>query len=336
MAKQDNPHPILQEIKNSAKDHQAFEKERGNDLIYGHALDIASKRLVNVDWNTACAMAKNGTLSLDDKPIQRKPLVDIHFPDVREGILFPHQIEAMSRQIEIGTFDGKGKAMIIPEFVTSPSKEVAEATRETLQSLVDAGKMIDTTGMNDDQIIKAFYDLINQDKAAYTPVLIPVNEALEKFKHSKPSVMTIGEHSASDETVSSIVESVNANGYELEGFNLFHDVANDEGEFTHDDYNRVMANVNVTIQMNSNGIENYDVELVARDQIKSEHEDPNEIDTKMLQRQVIKGTQRIEDFFSGKGTLKMFTEIRKFGKSKPDQFIMQLNNQYSKKSGRGR
>lgn len=64
MAKKDNTHPLLQEIKNSAKDHQAFEQERGKTLIYGHALDIASKKLVNVDWNTACAMAKKGTLTI--------------------------------------------------------------------------------------------------------------------------------------------------------------------------------------------------------------------------------------------------------------------------------
>lgn len=187
MAKKDDTHPILQEIKNAAKGHQAFEKERGKDLIYGHALDIASKKLVNVDWNTACAMAKKGTLSLDDKPVKTEPMYQIHFPNVREGVLFPHQIKELSRQMELGTFDGKGKTIRFPD-IDPLTKDVAEATRETLRALVESGEMIDTTGMNDDEIIKAFYDLIDQDKVAYTPVLIPVNEAHSYFDKTSDKI----------------------------------------------------------------------------------------------------------------------------------------------------
>lgn len=187
MAKKDNTHPILQEIKNTAKDHQAFEKERGKDLIYGHSLDIASKKLVNVDWNTACAMAKKGTLSMHDEPIETKPMYSIHFSDVREGVLFPHQIKDMSRQIELGTFDGKGKTIIFPD-ADPLTKEMAEDTREKLKALVESGEMIDTAGMNDDEIVKAFYDLINKDKTEYTPVLIPANEAYSYFDKTSDKI----------------------------------------------------------------------------------------------------------------------------------------------------
>lgn len=175
MAKKDNTHPILQEIKNTAKDHQAFEKERGKDLIYGHALDIASKKLVKVDWNTACAMAKKGTLSMRGEPIIKEPICSVRFKDVRDGGLLPHQIKAISRQIELGTFDSNGKKIMF--FDLDPiTKKIAEGTREKLKALAESGEMIDTAGMNDDEIIKAFYDVINQNKAEYTPVLIPDNE----------------------------------------------------------------------------------------------------------------------------------------------------------------
>lgn len=123
MAKKDDTHPILLEIKNTAKNHQAFEKERGKDLIYGHALDIASKKLVNVDWNTACAMAKKGTLSMHDEPVDTESMFKINFPDVR-----------------------------------------------------------------DEEIIKTFYDLIDQDKAAYTPVLIPAKEAHSYFDQTSTKI----------------------------------------------------------------------------------------------------------------------------------------------------
>lgn len=187
MAHKDNAHPILQEIKNTAKDHQAFEKERGKDLIYGHALDIASKKLVNVDWNTACAMAKNGTLPAIDEPFKQEPIVQIHFPDVREGVYFPHQIGYMARQMELGTFDGKGKTIRFPD-VDPLTKEVAEATREQLKALVESGEMIDAAGMNDDEIIKAFYDVIDQNKEEYTPVLIPANEAHSYFDKTSDKI----------------------------------------------------------------------------------------------------------------------------------------------------
>ncbi|MDD4969833.1 MAG: hypothetical protein PHT07_10440 [Paludibacter sp.] len=194
MAHKDDTHPILQEIKNTAKDHQAFEKERGKDLIYGHALDIASKRLVNVDWNTACAMAKNGTLSLNNEPIKNEPLFQIHYPEVREGVLFPHQIEAMSRQMELGTFDGKGKTMFIPEFVTSPSKEVTEATRETLKGLVESGEMIDTAGISGVEFIKAFKNMADQQnenlqpfhRESRTPYVITADGAYPLFEKAAP------------------------------------------------------------------------------------------------------------------------------------------------------
>jgi hypothetical protein len=187
MAKKDNTHPILQEIKNTAKDHQAFEKERGKDLIYGYALDVASKKLVNVDWNTACAMAKKGTLSMHDEPIETKPMYGIHFSVVREGVLFPHQIKDMSRQMELGMFDGKGKTIIFPD-ADPLTKEMAEDTREKLKALVESGEMIDTAGMNDDEIVKAFYDLINKDKTEYTPVLIPANEAHSYFDKTSDKI----------------------------------------------------------------------------------------------------------------------------------------------------
>lgn len=151
MAKKDNTHPILQEIKNTAKDHQAFEKERGKNLIYGHALDIASKKLVKVDWNTACAMAKKGTLSMRGESITKEP------------------IEAMNCQMIYRGFTGTGKTEHVRKYLSShESKDVQEA----LKSLFERSKTIDT----DNKSIKTFYDVINQNKAEYTPVLIPDNE----------------------------------------------------------------------------------------------------------------------------------------------------------------
>lgn len=62
MAKKDNLHPILSKIKTDAKHLQTLAKEKGEQLIYGHALDRASKRHGYEDWNTACGSVKNTAL----------------------------------------------------------------------------------------------------------------------------------------------------------------------------------------------------------------------------------------------------------------------------------
>lgn len=62
MAKKDNLHPILAKIKTDAKHLQILAKEKGEQLIYGHALDQASKRHGYEDWNTACGSVKNTAL----------------------------------------------------------------------------------------------------------------------------------------------------------------------------------------------------------------------------------------------------------------------------------
>lgn len=154
MAKKDSTHPLLKEIKDLAKDHQTFEKERGKTLVYGHALDIASKKLLNVDWNTACAMAKNGTLteSNQKEQVSQIPfpqgansktfgLVSIHSPEMREGVLFPHQIESMSRQMGGASFDGKSKTLIVPEFGAPLPKNVTDG-------IVGAFEILGGRGLN--------------------------------------------------------------------------------------------------------------------------------------------------------------------------------------------
>ncbi|TDA65782.1 hypothetical protein E0765_04690 [Sulfuricurvum sp. IAE1] len=57
MAKKDNTHPVLQMIKSEAKELQASAKVEGNRLVYGHALDQASRQHGYKDWNSACGLA---------------------------------------------------------------------------------------------------------------------------------------------------------------------------------------------------------------------------------------------------------------------------------------
>lgn len=54
MAKKDNTHPHLLEIKTLAKQLQSDAKQSGTNLVYGHALDQASTQYGYKDWNTAC------------------------------------------------------------------------------------------------------------------------------------------------------------------------------------------------------------------------------------------------------------------------------------------
>lgn len=150
MANKDDISPLLHEIKTDARHLQEQAKERGEDLIYGHALDQASKKLFNVDWNTACAMAKNGTLSLDDKPIQRNPLVETHYAGIHEGIYFPHQFISMTREMEIDTLDGKGKTIIIPESVRPQNRH----EYLSFLSAKPAVAIIGTADVTDDEISK--------------------------------------------------------------------------------------------------------------------------------------------------------------------------------------
>lgn len=55
MATNNNIHQTLKNIKQSAKEIQSKAKISGTDMIYGHALEIASKEAGFKDWNTACA-----------------------------------------------------------------------------------------------------------------------------------------------------------------------------------------------------------------------------------------------------------------------------------------
>lgn len=56
MAKKDNTHPRLLEIKTLAKQLQSNAKQSGLNLVYGHALDRASAQYGYKDWNTACGV----------------------------------------------------------------------------------------------------------------------------------------------------------------------------------------------------------------------------------------------------------------------------------------
>lgn len=68
MAKKDNIHPVLQLIKSEAKELQVSAKSEGKILIYGHALDQASKLHGYKDWNTACGLACNTDVLAANRP----------------------------------------------------------------------------------------------------------------------------------------------------------------------------------------------------------------------------------------------------------------------------
>lgn len=82
MAKKDNTHPVLQMIKSEAKELQASAKAEGNTLVYGHALDQASRKHGYKDWNSACGLTgdnqdrmsyvlgEEGSIPLTDREVE--------------------------------------------------------------------------------------------------------------------------------------------------------------------------------------------------------------------------------------------------------------------------
>lgn len=69
MAKKDYTHPHLLEIKTLAKQLQSDAKQSGSNLVYGHALDLASVQYGYKDWNTACGML-NSTPIVKAQPLE--------------------------------------------------------------------------------------------------------------------------------------------------------------------------------------------------------------------------------------------------------------------------
>lgn len=218
MAKKDNTLPILQEIKNTAKHLQSSAKAKGENLIYGHALDQASKQHGYKDWNTACGMVNSATVTSEEKPLstmsenlyrnmpgysneglvgsqrlgdfgvevrkmfytKRNHLMDEHGDLLNDPLYqeIPYEIDSFE---EMGLWaKNHGGTLFFPTASVADLRNLSEAEKESIESNFNTKILIDATSDDSTRYIRAFLDAENSNEGKIYGVPMAGMEALLK------------------------------------------------------------------------------------------------------------------------------------------------------------
>lgn len=159
MAKKDYTHPHLLEIKTLAKQLQSDAKQSGSNLVYGHALDLASVQYGYKDWNTACGML-NSTPIVKAQPLEEivntqkkifyvksNPLMSEH-----QNIIDSPNSEAVPEEYceSIESIDAyvreKGGSLFFPVNSVADLVNMSEETKKALESNIDTKILLSRTG----------------------------------------------------------------------------------------------------------------------------------------------------------------------------------------------